>query len=455
MTLRFARILLDPAPAAPPVGAPAGGGAPAPEGGAPASSGSVDLGAGAHDSFDAAFADLEEPKGGPPAAAPAAAPPTAPPKTAAGTPPKPTAQPPAKPAQQPPPKPGAQTPPKEEVDEVDGIPVPRFKKDGEFRSWGLNGYKKAKQLETELAARDAKLRELEGRIPKNPKEAEELRTKIADAEKRMVEKEREIQFLNYERSQEYKDKYELPYQKAVNLAYSEVKELLVSEPDPQAQLDADGKRPTRERSATNADFEQVYQLPLGPASKLAKEKFGDSAPIVLSHRSKIKELARGATEALDSWKKNSEAREKQELETASTQAQQIEKDWQDINSRMSQDPRGKELWGEDLNDKELTAELQKGFQFADQRFSQDYEKMPVREKMILDAMIRHRVAGFYMQRALVKRYKTEVDALKKEVADLRDSGEPGRPRGSEPAGGGGPPPTDRSPMEMFDEKVPG
>jgi hypothetical protein len=447
-------LLLHPAPAAPPAGggAPAGGGSPAPSPApapaptptpAPAPAGGGAPGGGAEpsaaDKFDTAFQDLEDGDagGGTPTPAPAPAPA---PKG------KPDPKGKAQPAPAPAPKPG------EEFEEIDGIQVPKFKKDGEFRAWGLNGYKKAKQLESELTNLNTRITELQGLVPKNPKEAEELRSRLQTLETSVQEREREIQYLNYERSQEFKDKYQKPYHDAIRAANRDVKELLVTEPDPNQPPGENGQRPTREREATAADFEEIYQAPLGVATRLAKQKFGDAASLVIGHRAKIRELAEQSVNALNEWKGKAEEREKQQREQHSARETQIQTDWTELNRRMSEDPRAKEWWGEELEDKELNDATQKGFTFADQRFSDAYEKMPYREQLLLDAAIRHRVAGFYKRGVMLKRLKAENEQLKKDNAQLRESGELGGGGGGGGEGGKGAGESEGA-MAEFDKKL--
>ena len=181
----------------------------------------------------------------------------------------------------------------------------------------------------------------------------------------------------------------------------------------------------------------------------ANEKFGAAATIVIQHRNSVRQLAKAAVGALDEWKANAEEREKEEQDTASTQRSQIQSYWTDVNQKMSSDPRGKESWGEDTADKEVTEALQKGFSFADKRFSEAYDKLSIQEKILLDASIRHRVAGFYKRGVLLRRMKADLEAAQKRVKDLEDSG-PGKPDG----GGGAPAAGDsEGAMAEFDKKM--
>lgn len=438
-----------PAPAAPASTPPVAGAAPAasaapPAGGSPEAGGASggENEPSSFDKFDAAFDGLEEGGGQqPPASAKPAAP--AAPAAAAAKPAAPTA--PAKGASQPKPGDG-------EFEEVDGIQVPRFKKDGEFRNWGLAGYKKAKTLEGESAQLRTKLQELEQEFPRTKQERDVLKSKYEEIEKRFNAVQEEIKYLNYERSPEYTEKYETPYKNAVSAAYADVAQLTVTEPDPTQPPDAEGKKPTRERQATPNDFDEVYQLPLGPASKVAYQKFGPHvAPTVMRHWNNIRDLAKAATNALSEWKAKSAEREKNQNEQQTLQTGQIQSQWQDVNKKLSEDSRGQEWWGHEKEDKELNDALAQGFAFADKRFSDEFNKLSTTEKIILDAAIRHRVAGFYKYRAKYARLKAEHDQAVKDLAEIRASGPGGGERGT--SGGETPTSESKGAMAAFDEKL--
>jgi len=448
------RILFDAAPvaggggaAAPVVQPPAGGSPPA----APDGGGQSQLEIG--ESFDKYFDDggtggsgQAPAGGGTPAGAPAAAA-AAPAKPAAGAPQQPAAKPAAakpddkggKPAQ----------PAHAEFDEVEGVQVPRFKSDKEFRGWGLNGYKKANAIQKEADTLKQKITELERRPSTSGPEQQQLTSRISALEKQLQEKEDQIRYHNYEGSQEYVAKYQKPFYDGMNAAHSDVLELLVSEPDT-SQAPVDGKYPTKERQGTQSDFEEIYHLPLGPATKLAKEKFGDAYGIVLQHRNSVRNLAKNAVNALNEWKTTSKQRQEQEQQAATARSNQIESFWTQVNQKLSEDPRAKEWWGQETNDKEINEAIQRGLTMADQRFSDSYDKLSLQDQVILDAHIRQRVAGFYRRGVMISRIKAELDSIKERLAKY-ESGEPGKPA----AGGEGAPQVGESegPMSEFEKRL--
>lgn len=390
----------------------------------------------ASEAFESQF-DLGEPTATSAPAAPAA--PTQP--AAAPTPPKKTGAQPAPPA-----KPIA-TPPPVEHEEVDGIKVPKFKSDKDFRGWGLGGYKKAKQLETDLTALQTRYQELEQKVPKTEQERQQLATKLADLEKKYTEASSELQFANYERSPEYKDKYEKPYQDAITRAHRDVSELSVTEEDRSQQPDENGKYPTKERPAKAEDFDQIYSMPLGAATKLAAKKFGPEAvSIVMNHRATIRQAAEAAVNALNTWKENSTKRQK-DMETQTIQTRErVSSLWTTVNADIK--AKNKDLFDEHPDDKEWNEALAKGTQMADSYFS-DRSNQTVEQRVVFDAHIRNRIAAFPALVSENRRVKAQLEQANKDLAALRGSA-PGAPTSASPT-----PPVEQSEgaMAEFDKKL--
>lgn len=434
-------------------GAPSGGGAGGDGGGAPAGEGGG--GGSSADAFDSMFNDLDgpAPSGTPPAGGGGGAPPPAggkpPEKPAGGAKPPAGGKPPEKPAATTPPKPGEKPPggqPQPEFEEVEGVQVPKFKSDKEFRGWGLNGYKRAKQLETELQAIQAKYQELEKIAPNSKAEREQLQTRLADLEKKFNEKEQEIKFLNYERSGEYVEKYQTPYKNAVQAAYNDMKELTVTEPDMSQPVGENGQRPTKERAATPADFDSIYGLPLGQATKLANQLFGHAASIVMGHRNEIRRLAQAAVNAVNDWKAKAKEREEKEKADAVTHRDFVSRTWSEVNNNLVQ--KYPDLFAPDSNDPEGNKKLEEGQRMADAFFA-DRSSSPLEHRIVFDAQIRNRIAAFPRLKYQRDKLRAENEQLKKDLAELRASN-PGAP------GGGGTPPAGEQTegaLETFEQRL--
>jgi chromosome segregation ATPase len=314
-------------------------------------------------------------------------------------------------------------------EEVDGIKVPKFKSDKDFRGWGLGGYKKAKQLETDLTALQTRFADLEKEVPTTKAERQQLATKLADMEKRMAEKESEIQFMNYERSGEYKEKYEKPYQDAINSAYEDISQLTITEDDRTQPADDEGKYPTKDRPAKSSDFDQIYQLPLGAAAKLAAKKFGpESAAIVMDHWREVRNLAKSAVGALNSWKETSTKREEEQKTQSIQTRERVAGLWTQVNADIKE--KNKDLFNERPDDNEWNEELGKGTKMADAYFS-DRSQQPVEQRVIFDAHVRNRIAAFPAQVSENRRIKAQLEQANKDLAALRGSA-PGAPDSQNP-----------------------
>lgn len=293
---------------------------------------------------------------------------------------------------------------------------PMVARPSELKKWAQKMGGRAEQAERQLSQLNAKVRELEQRQPQQA-DTKAIMDELASTKKRLEEYEGELKVTRYERSGEYKEKYEKPYQNAVKSAYAEVRELLVVVPNPN-----DPENP-QERQATPADFDEVYNLPLGPATKLAKAKFGDAASIVIQHVKAIKDSARAALNAVEEHK--GQAAQFEQQQTA--QQRMIEEGRSRMFSEAVQSitEKYKDLFGERDGDTAWNEALSKGRHMADLAFS-DRQGLTPAQSAILDAQIHARVSAFPGLRAENAKLKADLAAKDKEISDLRGSS-PGKP----------------------------
>lgn len=286
------------------------------------------------------------------------------------------------------------------------------------------------------------LRSEVAKLKTSPREdASALTQELASAKKRIEQYENDARLTRYERSEEYRSKYEQPYQNAVRQAYGDVKELLVSEANP-----ADPDNP-REREATPADFDEIYNLPLGPATKLAKAKFGDAAGIVLQHRSAIKNAAKAALDAVEANKGNAATYEQQQ--TAQQRLAQEARSQMFATAIEDLQTKYPDRFGERDGDTEWNEARAKGLSMADMAFS-DRQGLNPQQSAILDAQIRMRAAHYSAERAMRVKLEAENKQLKADLEKVRGSS-PGAilPNGKAPEAKA------RNWQEEFDQKVPG
>lgn len=387
------------------------------------------------DAFNDQFADLDTP-------------PVAPAPKPAPEPKADLAKPPAKPAA------GAKPDPKPQPKADDDAPEPlggeyeppATGKPGDIRGWSLRMGKRAKQAETELAQVRERLQKLEANGP-NGNDSKVLAEQLAVANKRLEDYENEVRLTKYERSNEYKEKWEMPYKKAVDRAYRDVGELLVTvrennPNDPEHPIE-------RERQATKADFDAVFQQPLGQATKLARQLFGDAASMVLDHRARIKELQEGAYSAVEEYRTKGVEHEKQtEARTKQEQAY-IETAWKKANESMR--AKGAEYFDERPDDAEGNELLQKGMAHAELAFDHDaLSRYPLPQQIAVHARVKNWAGAFPRLRRDVIQLRAQLAEANATIEQLRGSG-PGKPApGVDPQPGTG---VKKDLMAEFDERV--
>lgn len=318
---------------------------------------------------------------------------------------------------------------------------PQVVKPSELRTWAKRMGGRAQQAETQLSRLNARIKELESK-PSESVDVKAITQELANYKKRFEEQEGELKVTRYERSGEYKEKYEKPYQSAVRSAYAEIGELLVNVPNPE-----DPENP-RERQATAQDFDEVYSLPLGPATKLAKQKFGDAASIVIGHVKAIKDARKAAVGAIEEHKGKAV-----EFEQQQTAQQRME---QEGRSRMFSEAvnaisqKYPTLFAERDGDTTWNQSLSKGRAMADLAFGDRKGLTPV-QSAILDAQVHARISAFPGLRQENEKLRADLSKLTKEIEDIRGSG-PGKPATSSTKSETGREPTLD---EAFDRMVPG
>ena len=298
---------------------------------------------------------------------------------------------------------------------------PQVAKPNELRNYARKMAGRAQQAEQSISQLRAELNQLKSN-PQQSVDTKALTEELASAKKRLEEYEGEIKATRYERSQEYKDKYLTPYQNALQSAQNEVKELLVTVPNP-----SDPENP-QERPATSQDFDEVYSLPIGQAVKLAKAKFGDAASIVIQHVKAIKDASRAAITAVQSHQGQAEQYEQQSV----AQKRMIEEGRNRMFTEALQGISQKhpDLFDVKDGDTEWNTALEKGRGMADLAFG-DRSQLTPAQSTILDAHIFSRVSSYPAVLNAYRKSAARIAALEKEVSELRGSS-PGKPSASAP-----------------------
>lgn len=258
-----------------------------------------------------------------------------------------------------------------------------------------------------------------------PVEPPELRTykeRLEAAEKRQAEYEETIRQTSYERSQEYLDKYQKPFEDAYNYAVRAV----VGDPKVgikglKVQLE-DGTT----RQAESTDFDRVLMTTDdGDAFDLAEQLFDNKAKIALDHRWEVRKQDAMRYRAIEDAKKNGSEREFKTKEQETKQKEQMGQMWKELNGQAAE--RFPKFFKPEEGDEDGNRLLEQGYELADAAFSSSNGKSP--EEMVrIHASIRNRAAAFTRQVYRTTKLETRVAELEAELKQYQDS----EPRGGEP-----------------------
>lgn len=328
---------------------------------------------------------------------------------------------PAKPAERRPGTEEADTPPKVEATpdaepSPDKSPTPPAEpaKDGKKQSpWRLVDQLKAERLKLATEVEELRKRAL----PED--QWKQTQERLTAAEKRAQEYEDEIRYTNYQKSKEFTEKYQQPYEKAWKAALGELSDVTITD-----------ATTGQSRRFQSEDMLGLLNLTLPEARKMADELYGPLADDVMAHRKTIRELFDAQTVALEDAKKNGATRDKERQEKAKTEFGQISKTIreafeQQTKAILDHPEHGK--WFKPVEgDEEGNKILEKGMEFAKSAFITNPLSPNLKPEQRIEAARKHAAviarAGVYgvLRRANTK-LAAEVAALKKENEQFKAS----------------------------------
>lgn len=289
----------------------------------------------------------------------------------------------------------------------------------------------------ELAKANAKIKELETAraTPVDDTEKKKLTETLKQREARLAELDEEIRYSNFERSQEYKDKYETPYVDAYKEGRGWTTQLQISER--KNEMD-EVIRPGRQ--ATEADFDAVMaEFVRNPArgSQMIADLFGDQATGVMYHAQETLKLNNQRLKALDTQRKAGAERDKTRQETATKQRDEQTK----VFHNEADEARKKYKWFQPQEgDNEGNHLLEQGDRLAKLAFGLEVKddngnavKLAPKEMARLHAAMYNKAAAFDRQVYLLRKANAEIKKYQKQLADFEKS-VPGGGNGRQPNG---------------------
>lgn len=263
----------------------------------------------------------------------------------------------------------------------------------------------------QVADMEAKLADYEARIKAAGQavDVSAFEKRIKDAETQRDELAKRLSFVSYEKSPEFEEKYLTPLKTHIQAVVADIGELTVT--------DANGQ----EVPATIDHFWALVQAPLKEASKLAQEYFGPAAPLVMSHRNQFVQLQRAKTKAVEDYRNNATEIEKKRMADAQLNAQRNKEVWERMNNDVAD--RVPELFKPDEKDPQKTERLTKGLKYFDVLHDPSAPLNP-EQRARLAAAVRYKSAGFDVLYPIYRETVGKLEALTKELDELRGSAPP-------------------------------
>lgn len=337
--------------------------------------------------------------------------------------------------------------PKDDIDPAAAEPVKPVKA-AELRT-AYEGLKKRvkEEYEPQLQSLKSKIQELESR---KPEDTAPVIAKMTALEKRNQELEKQIEFVDYTKSNEYVSKYQQPFADAWQRAVGVFGQLEVSQKiEDGVDEMGDIKFTETRRTADANDLLELSRMPIGKMDSTAKAMFGDSAARAISYVEKVQELwqakQRGEQEAAT---KATEVRAMQTLESQKHE-QALSNTWNEINKSLEEKfPKAFQV---DKLDADDVASHTKGFALADLLFlgngaltPEQKEALPqgfretvkagqplsAEQKVQLHALARIKMANHDRKVVQLKKATARIAELEKSLAEYEQSEPPAGKSGS-------------------------
>lgn len=304
------------------------------------------------------------------------------------------------------------------------------KADRKAKAWPLvkEWRNHAVDLEKQLISAQKELSEIRSKAPDastNNGAHEKLTQELDTIRKQLQEKEDELKYTAYERSDEYKTEYVKPYEEAWTRALSDLKGLQVTMPDGQA------------REIAWQDVQALANMEPDVRRKTIKEQFPDDVQEVTGHVKAIRELADKQKHALEKFRKEGDTRSQQKMEAETvaqrTRATEVLQAWNQANTEATKHEKYGKYFSPIEGDAEGNALLEAGYKKADEAFSSNPldPKLSSEQRSELvrkQAAQRNRSAAFSRLVYMNQKLEKQVAELTKQLGEFQES-EPGAGEG--------------------------
>lgn len=273
------------------------------------------------------------------------------------------------------------------------------------------------QIRQEHTKATAKLAELE----KRGMDTTAITEKLTKTEKEFQALQAELSSIRYEKSPEFKTKFEAPFNRAAESAKQIIISLKANEQDEAGNI--------TQRPATWDDFSFIYSLPDAKAEDVATRLFGVSAGTVLRRRDALKELDANRRTAIEEHQATAGEREKASIAEKALHSEKVNRAWNSTNDDLIK--ANPEWFGEKADDEERSSLWKESLSVVDQAYTGRANLTPD-QQITLDAHIRLRAAAYPVMQKEVVSLRAELAELKKSI----EEGEASRPGATRRTTGG-------------------
>lgn len=268
------------------------------------------------------------------------------------------------------------------------------------------------ELQPKIQSLESKVKEYESKLEQLSKSQPDVKPwqeKLAAIEKENQQLREVVRFADYKKSPEFKEKYEQPYQEYWAKAVSEVTQLTLTTEDGQV------------RKATANDLLALANAPLDQLDDLAAQWFPKSAPRVIRHVEKIRDLAEAQDKALQEAQKGAGEYQTKQSEAAKKATESFNLAYQGANNELT--TKYPKYFAPDDTDPKGNEILKKGFEYADSVFSANGNLTPEQKAGRL-AVVRAKAANHDRLVARLKTREAELAEARAELAKYEQSEPP-------------------------------